>query len=107
MYPNCQILRQAWVEYLLPPGGFKTISFVCGLNKGTLNQTAGIFEVLLDGENVWTSPVVDEKSVPVHAEINLGNATIVRLMVRDVRDISQAADTKFFHPVFHSVCLNR
>ncbi len=107
MYPNCQILRQAWVEYLLLPGCFKTISFVCGLNKGTLNQTAGIFEVLLDGKKVWASPVIDEKSVPVHAEINLGNAAIVRLMVRDVRGISQAADTKFFHPVFHSVCLNR
>lgn len=62
------------------------------------NETAGIFEIRLDDKTVWESPALDIHSPSVSAEVNLGRAERLQLLVKDAR--RDTAETKFFYPCF-------
>ena len=99
MFPGCTGGRCAFVEYPLPPGVFQKFTFSCGLNRAAdRNETAGIFEIRLDDKTVWESPALDIHSPSVSAEVNLGRAERLQLLVKDAR--RDTAETKFFYPCF-------
>lgn len=108
-------LRKSYAEYSLPEGGFKYFSVKLGIQRfytpdevphySRANETAGIFEIRLDGKTVYRSEPIDDTMDPVFVKIPLGNAKKLMLYVRDVREPDPL--TKFFYPVFAEPILSR
>ena len=108
-------LRKSYAEYCLPEGEFKYFSVKLGIQRfytpdevphySRSNETAGIFELRLDGRTVYRSEPIDDTTAPVFVKIPLGNAKKLMLYVRDVREPNPL--TKFFYPVFAEPTLSK
>ena len=98
MAPGCLNVREAFVEYEIPPGMFKRFSAIVGLNHLCDNAAAAVFEVALDGETVYTSPVLSDKTPGAVVDIRLKSASRIRLSARDSRDAP--CSTAFFYPIW-------
>lgn len=100
MAPNFRGVRETFVEYCIPPGGFKYFTAIIGLNRHAANQTSAIFKVELDGKTVFESEALDAETPPAKVKIELGQAKRLRLSAHDSRPAP--CNTKFFYPVFAS-----
>jgi len=106
LYPGYPGIRRAFAEYLLPENGFAALEFSCGLNRSAeKNETSAIFEVLLNGKLIWESPALSVTSDPFFARIPLKTGKVLRLQVRDARNETESAPTRFFYPAFVSPVL--
>ncbi|MEJ5943741.1 glycoside hydrolase family 2 TIM barrel-domain containing protein [Pseudokineococcus basanitobsidens] len=77
----------ARVEYDLAPWDFDTFTAVVGVEQHAARDGRRfVFAVELDGEEVWTSPVMTRSTPAVPVEVDLGDATDLALVMRTAGD---------------------
>jgi NPCBM/NEW2 domain len=98
MAPGYEAVRDSYVEYAIPAGVYNRCEAIVGLNHLCENGTEAIFEVWLDDSLVFTSIAVSDKMRGEAISVELGQASKIRLSVRDVRPAPCA--TEFFYPIW-------
>lgn len=105
MAPGFSDVREAYVEYCIPPNCFSTFEGIPGLNHNCDNGTNAIFEIWLDGEQVYQSQTIDDKTPGESIRIELGDASRIRLIVKDARPAP--CPTEFFYPIWGKPVLSK
>jgi hypothetical protein len=94
-YGGC---RETFVEYAIPQCAYGYFESVFGLNHLCENETGAVFEIWLDDEMKYESPVMTGKADGVDVKINLGDARRIKLRVTDAS--APPCPTAFFYPVW-------
>ena len=77
----------ARIEYDLGPWDFDTFTSVVGVEQHAARDGRRfVFDVELDGEVVWTSPVLTRGTPAVPVEVDLGDASELALVMRTAGD---------------------
>lgn len=105
MAPGYKKSRNAFAEYNIPAGTYKSLTAIVGLNHKCENGTECIFEIWLDDNLAYRSKALGDKTTGEQIKLPLKDSSKIVLLSKDARN--PPCQTEFFYPIWGNVTLHR